>query len=64
MAPYLSLLLSVVLFFVELRWPYVAYFLFLSLSLYSKFVDMTINLRLILNQTIFAFRFHIYCLFS
>ena len=64
MAPYLSPLLSVALFFVELRWSYVAYFLCLSLSLYSKFVDMTINLRLILNQTIFAFRFHIYCLFS
>ena len=51
MAPYLSLYPSVALFVVELRWPYVAYFLCLSLSLYSAFVDMTINLRLILLTT-------------
>ena len=42
-------------------------FLCLSLSLYSKFVDMTINLRLILKQqntqTIFAFRFHVYFIY-
>ena len=43
-APYLLLWLSVALFLVELRWP-VANFIF---SLYSKFVDMTINLSLIL----------------
>ena len=49
-APYLSLLLSFALFLVELHWP-VAYFFFflrLSLFLYSKFVDITINLSLIL----------------
>ena len=66
MAPYLSLLLSFALFLVELRWP-VAYFLCLSLSLYSTFVDMTINLRVILKQqntqTIFAFRFHVYFIY-
>ena len=51
MAPYLSLLLSVALFAVELQWP-VAYFLFFSVFLFlyiPKFVDiMTINLSLIL----------------
>ena len=49
---YLLLWLSVALYLVELRWP-VTYFLFfcLSLSLYSKFVDMKINLRLILYTT-------------
>ena len=37
-------------FLVELRWPValLSLFLCLSLSLYSKFVDMTINLSLIL----------------
>ena len=47
---YLSLQISVAIFLVELRWP-AAYFLFflgLSLALHSKFVDMTINLSLIL----------------
>ena len=39
--------LSVALFLVELRWP-VAHFIF---SLYSKFMDMTINLSLILQTT-------------
>ena len=45
-------LLSLTLFLVELRQP-VAYFLFFSLSLYSKFVDITIfiNLSLILQTT-------------
>ena len=40
---------SLSLFLVELRWP-AAYFLFFSVALavYSKFVDMTINLSLIL----------------
>ena len=47
MAPYLPLQLSVALFLVELRWP-VAHFI---ISLYSKFVDMTINLSLILQTT-------------
>ena len=37
-------------FLVELRWPVdlLSLFLCLSLSLYPKFVDMTINLSLIL----------------
>ena len=49
---YLSLQISVALFLVELRWP-AAYFLFFCLSpvLYSKFVDVTINLSLILQTT-------------
>ena len=42
-APYLLLWLSVALFRVELRWP-VANFIF---SLYSKFVDMKVNLTYI-----------------
>ena len=46
-APYLPLQLSVALFLLELRWP-VALFIFF---LYSKFVDMTINLSLILQTT-------------
>ena len=46
-APYLPLQLSVALFLVELYWP-VADFIF---SVYSKFVDMTINLSLILQTT-------------
>ena len=46
-APYLALQLSVALFLLELRWP-VAHFIF---SLYSKFVDMTINLSLMLQTT-------------
>ena len=39
-------------FLVELRWPValLSLFLCLSLSLYSKFVDMTINLSLILEK--------------
>ena len=50
---YLSLQISFALFLFEFRWP-VAYFLFflrLSLALYSKFVDITINLSLILQKT-------------
>ena len=50
---YLSLQISFALFLVEFRWP-VAYFFFflrLSLALYSKFVDITINLSLILQKT-------------
>ena len=46
-APYLLLQLSVALFLLDVRWP-VALFIF---SLYSKFVDMTINLSLILQTT-------------
>ena len=46
-APYLLLWLSVALFLVELRWP-VANFIF---SLYSKFVDMKVNLTYILQTT-------------
>ena len=38
MAPYLSLYPSVALFVVELRWPYVAYFLFFSVFLLPKFL--------------------------
>ena len=44
----LALDLAVALFLVELRWP-ATYFLFFSVfrspALYSKFVDMTINLN-------------------
>ena len=42
--------LALALFLVELRWPVALLSLFfcLSLSLFSKFVDMTINLNLIL----------------
>ena len=46
-APYIPLQLSVALFLLELCWP-VAHFTF---SLYSKFVDMTVNLGLILSTT-------------
>ena len=46
----LSLSLALAPFLLELRWPValLSLFLCLSLSLYSKFVDMTINLSLIL----------------
>ena len=49
---YLSLQISVALFLFEFRWP-AAFSLFLCLSLapYSKFVDMTINLSLIVQTT-------------
>ena len=42
--------LALFLFLVELRWPFalLSLFLCLSLSLFSNFVDMTINLNLIL----------------
>ena len=42
--------LALALFLVELRWPValLSFFLCLSLSLFSKFVDMTINQDLIL----------------
>ena len=45
--------LAVALFLVELRWPValLSLFLCLSLSLYSKFVDTTINLNVILYRT-------------
>ena len=47
--------LAVALFVLELRWPVALLSLFLqiclSLSLYSKFVDVTINLSLILQTT-------------
>ena len=46
-APYLPLQLSVGLFLLELHWP-VAHSIY---SLYSKFVDMTINLSSILQTT-------------
>ena len=57
-APYLPLQLSVAFFLVEIRRP-VAHFIF---SLYSKFVDMTINLTLDNKdtETISAFRFPLY----
>ena len=59
--------LAQALFLVELRWPVALLSLFLcpSLSLYSKFVDMTINLSLILaldntyTETFSAFRFRL-----
>ena len=45
---YLSLQISVALFLVEFRWPAsFSLFLCLSLALYSKFVEMTINLRVL-----------------
>ena len=49
---YLLLQISVALFLVEFRWP-AAFSLFLCLSpaLYCKFVDMTINLSLVLQKT-------------
>ena len=51
---YLSLQISAAFFLIELRWP-AAYFVFfggcLSLALYFKFVDLTINLSLILQTT-------------
>ena len=61
----LSLALFVAPFLVELCWP-VAYFLFFSVSssLYSKFVDMTINLSLILSRTRIQKKFRLYWLFS
>ena len=45
--------LALALFLVELHWPValLSHFLRLSLSLYSKFVDMTINLSSILYTT-------------
>ena len=60
--------LALALFLVELRWPValLSLFLCLSLSLYSKFVDMTINLSLILEkkntdtETFSAFRSRLY----
>ena len=49
---YLSLQITVALFLFEFRWPAAfSLFLCLSLALYSKFVDMTINLSLILQKT-------------
>ena len=49
---YLSLQISVALFLVGVRWPAsFPLFLCLSLALYSKCVDMTINLSLILQET-------------
>ena len=49
---YLSHSISVALFLFEFRWPAAfSLFLCLSLALYSKFVDMTINLSLILQKT-------------
>ena len=57
-------------FLVVLRWSValLSLFLCLSLSLYSKFVDMTINLSLILKkntdtETFSPFRFRLYWLF-
>ena len=58
---YLSLQISVALSLVEFRWPDAfSLFLCLSLALYSKFVDMTINLTLqlpLLYKTRVAMRF-------
>ena len=50
---HLSLQISVAFFLVELRWPValLSLFLCLSLALYSKFVDMTINLSLVPQTT-------------
>ena len=49
---YLSLQISVALFLVELCWPAAYFLLFsLSLALFSKFVDMTVNLSLIVQTT-------------
>ena len=53
-------------FLVELRWPValLSLFLCLSFSIYSKFVDMTINLSLILKTTRIQKHFPLYWLFS
>ena len=52
-----ALAFSVAIFLVELCWP-VAHFIF---SLYSKFVNVTINLSFFLyKETISAFRFRLY----
>ena len=54
MFPFLFFSLALVLSLVELRWPVVllsVFSVFLRLSLYSKFVGMTINLSLILQTT-------------
>ena len=50
---YLSLQISVALFLVEPRWPaaYFLFFLCLFLVLYSKSVDMTVNLSSVLQKT-------------
>ena len=50
---YLSLQISVALFLVEPRWPaaYFLFFLCLFLALYSKSVDMTVNLSSVLQKT-------------
>ena len=52
MSPFVFSLSLQFSFLVELRWPValLSLFLSLSLSLYSKFVDMTINLSLILKK--------------
>ena len=50
---FISLQIFVALFLVEFRWPaaYFLFFLCFSLALYSKFVDVTINLSLMLQKT-------------
>ena len=49
---HLSLYIFVTLFLVEFRWSAVfSLFLWLSLAVYSKFVDVTINLTLVLQKT-------------
>ena len=50
---YLSLQISVALFLVEPRWPaaYFLFFLSLFLAVYSKSVDMTVNLNSVLQKT-------------
>ena len=53
MSPFVfSLSLALAPFLVELRWPValLSLFLCLSVSLYSKFVDMKINLSLMLKK--------------
>ena len=52
MSPSVFFSLALAPFLVELRWPVALLSLFvcLFLSLYSKFVDMTINLSLILKR--------------
>ena len=45
---YLSLLLSVALFLVELRWPGAYFLVFPVFLLYCKFLDLTIKLSFIL----------------
>ena len=64
---YLSLQISVALFLVELRWP-AAYFLFSSVFLLLYIANGNLSKLNALDdtdtETIYAFRFRLYCFFS